>query len=129
MTFAFEDINLLLIVLLMLMLRNLLTTLRQVENLKLKFWRDFEPIYLINFEKKLSRLAPRQFFFSKFCHPRRRFSLSDAFISKSGLVLSIANCEHATVQTSAQTCITIRSAAFFVSRTGKLLETSAVEES
>ena len=26
-----------------------------------------------NFKKKLSRLAPRQFFFSKFCHPRRRF--------------------------------------------------------
>ena len=43
MTFAFEDINLLLIVLLMLMLRNLLTTLGQVENLKLKFVRDFEP--------------------------------------------------------------------------------------
>ena len=57
------------------------------------------------------------------------FSLCDTFISKSGLVLSIANCEHATVQTSALTCITIRSAAFFVSRTGKLLETSAVEES
>ena len=66
MTFAFEDINLLLIVLLMLMLRNLLTTLGQVENLKLKFWRDFEPIYLINFEKKLSRLAPRQFFSRNF---------------------------------------------------------------
>ena len=29
-------------------------------------------------------------------------SLSDTFISKSGLVLSIANCEYATVQTSAQ---------------------------
>ena len=57
------------------------------------------------------------------------FSLSDTFISKSRLVLSIANCEHATVQTSAQTCITIRSAALFVSRTGKLLEKSAVEES
>ena len=57
------------------------------------------------------------------------FSLPDTFISKSGLVLSIANCEHASVQTSAQTFITIRSAAFFVSRTGKLLETSAVEES
>ena len=26
-----------------------------------------------NFEKKLSQLAPRQFFFSKFCHPRRQF--------------------------------------------------------
>ena len=62
-------------------------------------------------------------------HIKRLFSLCDSFISKSGLVLSIANCEHATVQTSALTCITIRSAAFFVSRTGKLLETSAVEES
>ena len=62
-------------------------------------------------------------------HIKRLFSLCDTFISKSGLVLSIANCEHATVQTSALTCITIRSAAFFVSRTGKLLETSAVEES
>ena len=59
----------------------------------------------------------------------KSFSLSDTFISKSRLVLSIANCEHVTVQASAQTCITIRSAAFFVSRTGKLLETSAVEES
>ena len=48
------------------------------------------------------------------------YSLSDTFIFKSGLVLSIANCEHATVQTSAQTCISIRSAAFFVSRTGRL---------
>ena len=56
-------------------------------------------------------------------------SLSDTFISKSGLALSIANCEHVIVQTSAQTCITIRSAALFVSKTGKLLETSAVEES
>ena len=56
-------------------------------------------------------------------------SLSDTFISKSRLVLSIANCEHVTVQTSAQACITIRSAALFVSRTGKLLEKSAVEES
>ena len=26
-----------------------------------------------NFEKKLSRQTPRQFFFSKFCHPCRRF--------------------------------------------------------
>ena len=58
-----------------------------------------------------------------------RLSLSDTFIFKSGLVLSIANCEHVTVQASAQTCITIRSAALFVSRTSKLLEKSAVEES
>ena len=39
MTFAFEDVNsknLLLIVMLMLMLRDLLTTVRQIENLKLK---------------------------------------------------------------------------------------------
>ena len=43
MTSAFENINLLLIVLLMLMLRNWLTTVGQVENLKLKFGRDFEP--------------------------------------------------------------------------------------
>ena len=28
---------------------------------------------ILNFEKKLSQLTPCQFFFSKFCHPRRRF--------------------------------------------------------
>ena len=45
MTFAFEDVNsknLLLIVMLMLMLRDLLTTVRQIENLKLKLG-NFEP--------------------------------------------------------------------------------------